>query len=86
MSKASEAPLQEVKRLQSVIKQATVTINRIQKRCKHPVVRHKLYPDIYCGQGYSSECLVCGKHLGCLSSHTDKIEKRTWVERKVSNE
>lgn len=75
--------LQMVKELQRLIRLYSKLIGKIQKKCPHRRVRHKLFPDIYGNQGSSTACLDCGKDLGCSSSRVpDKIKTRAWTETK----
>lgn len=75
--------IQEVRQLLKTIKTCRKRIEKIENSCKHNRIRHKLFPDVYMGQGGSSTCLDCGKFLSCFSAPASKIETKTWVETTV---
>lgn len=74
--------MKEIRQLQKIIKQSHRRIALIEHQCKHLRVRHKIFPDSYCGQGRSSICLDCGKGLGCSTGPPDDIAEKLWIERK----
>jgi hypothetical protein len=75
--------LNEVNQQQEKIKVAVEEIDKIQKKCKHSRILHKLLCDQYNRQGHSQSCADCGKDLGCSSAMPlDGIQSKTWVEEK----
>jgi hypothetical protein len=77
--------LKEVKQLQKRIKDSSKKIDKIQKKCKHSRILHKLLLDQYNCLGHSQLCADCGKYLGYsidMLWEWDGIQSKTWIENK----
>ncbi len=69
-----------VRELVGIINKCQEEISDIEKSCPHLRIRHKLYQDIYAGQGESSSCADCGKSFGFSTSHASPVITKTWIE------
>lgn len=78
-----------MRELQRLIKTANKQAAKIQKqidavqtKCPHLRIQHRLFRDVYAGQGESCKCLDCGKFMGCSTSQASPIVTKTWTERR----